>query len=227
MNEIYKITNQVNGKCYIGLTTQGAHQRWAEHKSRFILGERDHKLYLAMRKYGIKNFKCEVICSVLDKEDLAKLEIYFVEKFNSFKRGYNMNCGGDFVSDETKEKMRQKMLGRKVTWTKKGWITRKANGHKNSEFALRGAANHWSKRYAVKHPDGHVETVHGLNEFCRQHSLFWSAMRRTLIGEQKSHKGYVLLAKLNDQPERAYTQASGSGAQLESHQVEDMVCSHR
>ncbi len=226
MNEIYKITNKVNGKCYIGLTTQSTKQRWSEHKSRFTLGERDHKLYRAMRKYGIKNFICETICTVFDRDDLPKLEIYFIEKFNSFKRGYNMNCGGDFVSEDTKEKIRQKMLGRKITWDN-GWEKRRNNPDalKNWEYALRGAAHQWSKRYLVKHPDGLVEIVHGLNEFCRIHNLFWSAMRRTLTGEQKAHKGYVLLARLNDHPEREYTQASGSGAALESHQEQDMIWS--
>jgi len=42
MNQIYKITNNVNSKVYIGLTTQNVNRRWSEHLYRFNLGERDH-----------------------------------------------------------------------------------------------------------------------------------------------------------------------------------------
>ena len=59
MNQVYKITNKINDKVYVGITTQGANRRWSEHLYRFNSGERDHKIYLAMKKYGIDN-----VCSV-------------------------------------------------------------------------------------------------------------------------------------------------------------------
>ena len=107
----------MNETVYVGLTTQGIRQRWREHVCRFNLGERDHKLYQAMRKYGIANFSIEPICHVDDKKDLPDLEIFHIKKFNSFNHGYNMTCGGDIVSDKTKKKIRAKLKGRKNTWS--------------------------------------------------------------------------------------------------------------
>lgn len=91
---IYKITNQVNGKVYIG---QSVHikARWQQH----ILNARNNKentlLYNAMRKHGIENFSFEVI-EECDKEKLNEREVYWISYYDSFnkEKGYNMTPGG-------------------------------------------------------------------------------------------------------------------------------------
>lgn len=90
---IYKITNLVNGKIYIGQTKQTLNERWREHKvhSKTL----NYSLYKVMRKYGIDNFKFEEIekCEI---EKLNEREIFWISFYDSFnkKKGYNLTRGG-------------------------------------------------------------------------------------------------------------------------------------
>lgn len=86
---IYKITNKINGKMYIGQTIH-LQQRWAEHKSKAKELNPTRKLYKAMNQYGIENFSFEVI-EYCEKEDLNEREIYWINYYNSIENGYNMS----------------------------------------------------------------------------------------------------------------------------------------
>ncbi len=86
---IYKITNKINGKVYIG---QSIHieKRWKEH----IFDNRKNSLiHLAIIKYGKENFSFEVIEECNQKE-LNQKEQYWIKKYNSFENGYNLTRGG-------------------------------------------------------------------------------------------------------------------------------------
>lgn len=92
---IYKITNKLNGKCYIGQSVNIEH-RWIEHKSRALHLSKHSctALYFAIRKYGIDNFQFEVIEETsIDK--LNEREIYWINYFNSYYNGYNETLGGE------------------------------------------------------------------------------------------------------------------------------------
>ena len=77
---IYKITNKINNKCYIGQTIKTAEERWKEHKRNININHSNcinKTLYKAMRKYGIENFTFEVIQDNIETfEQLDKAEIY-------------------------------------------------------------------------------------------------------------------------------------------------------
>lgn len=91
MARIYKVTNLVNNKIYIGQTTQTLAKRWGDHCS---IGSCCKALSRAIQKYGKENFKVEEVCSVLNKSDLNDLEHYFIKYYNSFgKNGYNLSWG--------------------------------------------------------------------------------------------------------------------------------------
>lgn len=97
---IYKITNKINNKCYIGQTAKKPEERWEEHirhsQGKHINDQNKH-LYRAMRKYGIKNFTFEVIQDSIQTEDeLNEAEIYWIHYYNSFLKGYNENFGGQY-----------------------------------------------------------------------------------------------------------------------------------
>lgn len=95
MPYIYKITNKINDKCYIGKTERTIEIRWREHlKNIYSLNEYDKPLYRAIRKYGIENFYIEKIEEV-DASILNERESYWIEYFQSFKKGYNATSGGD------------------------------------------------------------------------------------------------------------------------------------
>lgn len=95
---IYKITNQINGKCYIGQSTNIL-KRWAEHRNRATSkgseGYEGH-FYRSIRKYGLNNFSFEIL-EECPKEDLNEKEIFYIMKYHSNQKdfGYNLTIGGD------------------------------------------------------------------------------------------------------------------------------------
>lgn len=92
---IYKITNRLNQKAYIGKTIYTVEERWQEH-IRDSKRDRckDRPLYRAMNKYGIENFSIEQIEEV-EVKDLSNREIYWIEHYHTFSNGYNATLGGD------------------------------------------------------------------------------------------------------------------------------------
>lgn len=92
---IYKITNKVNGKVYIG-QSKNLENRKLEHF--YNMKQRNQALYTAMRKYGIENFEFTVL-QECDVELLDCLEVYYIGLYNSYLGGgYNMTTGGQGVS---------------------------------------------------------------------------------------------------------------------------------
>ena len=120
---VYKITNNVNGKVYIG-QAEDIELRWKQHVKASKRGE-NSVLYRAMRKYGVENFSFEVVeeCSV---EELKEKEIYYIGEFNSYihaenSQGYNMTLGGDGVKGwNPTEEQREKMSQAKKLYTEGG-----------------------------------------------------------------------------------------------------------
>mgnify|MGYP002519401990 CR=1 FL=1 len=94
---IYKITNQINNKIYIGLTTCSLEYRWSKHVTESKNINNTKHLYKAMRKYGIESFTIEAIDETNDFKKLGELERYYIRKFNSTNPeiGYNLTHGGE------------------------------------------------------------------------------------------------------------------------------------
>ena len=93
MAYIYQITNDVNGKIYIGKTEFSIEKRWKEHCDDAYKETKEKRpLYAAMRKYGIEHFHIELIEETNNPE---AREEYWIEKKQSFKNGYNATLGGD------------------------------------------------------------------------------------------------------------------------------------
>lgn len=94
---IYRITNLINGKVYIG-QSKNIRRRWKEHRNRYNRSsdhQHDCPLYKAMRKYGLQNFQFNIEC-LCSPEELDVKEIEYIEKYSSYKedRGYNLTLGG-------------------------------------------------------------------------------------------------------------------------------------
>ena len=95
---IYKITNKINNKCYIGKSIN-IEERWKYH-IRNIKSSRefDKPLYRAFRKNGISNFSFEIIEELEKYEDIAnEREKYWIKYFDCYgaDKGYNATIGGD------------------------------------------------------------------------------------------------------------------------------------
>ena len=93
MAYIYKITNLLNGKVYIGQTGRTVEARWKEHQkdsTRRTFEQRP--LYRAINKYGIENFSIETI---EETDSPNERERFWIEYYGSYKNGYNATVGGD------------------------------------------------------------------------------------------------------------------------------------
>lgn len=85
---IYKITNKINGKIYIG-QSKNPKQRFNQH----IKEKRNSSIHNAIKKYGKNNFIFEIIEGPI--ENYNEREIYWIKYYNSYKLGYNNTLGGD------------------------------------------------------------------------------------------------------------------------------------
>ena len=113
MGVIYCYTNKVNGKTYIGQTTNEG-VRKTQHLRRAVNSNSQYTFHKAIRKYGWDNFEYNVL-EVTD--DLDEREIYWIKQFDSYNRGYNMTLGGKSPmrgrkhSNEWKESMSERNKG--------------------------------------------------------------------------------------------------------------------
>ena len=94
MGYIYKITNTLNDKVYIGQTIKTVQKRFTQHKNN---SNKEYfsqiVLYKAFNKYGIENFICEEIEEV-PNDKLDEREKYWIEYYDSYFNGYNSTLGG-------------------------------------------------------------------------------------------------------------------------------------
>lgn len=130
---IYKITNLINNKIYIGKTTQSYKRLLKRYNDEVLYVKNNRPIINAIRKYGIVNFQFEIISSCLNLQFLNELEINTIKQYNSTNHsiGYNITPGGDGISNPSPE-LRYKMgKGTREFFNKNGHGVRK--GHKISE----------------------------------------------------------------------------------------------
>ena len=90
---IYKITNRVNNKSYIGQTRFTVEHRFKQHIKNYNIEHRKQPLYMAFDKYGLQNFKVETL-EECDVDKLDEREIYWIAYYDTFRNGYNATLGG-------------------------------------------------------------------------------------------------------------------------------------
>ncbi len=93
---VYRVTNQLNGKMYIGKTTKTAAFRWTYHLNNAKRGV-EFPLYRALRKYGVDAFKVEGLYEAKTFGELNAMETFFIVLHQSHlkENGYNLTMGGD------------------------------------------------------------------------------------------------------------------------------------
>lgn len=127
---VYKITNKINGKVYIGQSIRPIEERFKRHINDSIKNNLDTHLARAVRKYGSESFFIELVDVAKTQEELNEKEQYYIRKFNSIKEGYNetdalYKCGGNTYKSKTIDELKEISL--KIS---KGKIGDKNPNHK-------------------------------------------------------------------------------------------------
>lgn len=95
MGYIYKISNDINNKIYVGQTIKTINERWKTHIKAMknpYSSKRD--LYIEMKQYGLSHFSIESLEQV-DNPFLNKREQYWIDYYDSCNKGYNNQKAND------------------------------------------------------------------------------------------------------------------------------------
>lgn len=136
---IYKITNNVNGKVYIGQSIN-IKARWKDHIN--ALNRNDsHSVLLqrAWNKYGQDNFSFEIL-ELCSEDVLDEVETRYIEAYDSINKGYNIESGGNEnkrLSEETKEKIRNAHLGKSMSEESRRKMSESRTGKNNGMYGKR------------------------------------------------------------------------------------------
>jgi group I intron endonuclease len=206
MGYIYKITNTVNNKCYIGVTTQAnPNDRWSNHKSHNRQGNGCPFLMKAFKKHGEDAFTFEVLIICFD-EDVFRFESEYIKRYNSMSpNGYNVAEGG---------RTNQSFLGKTHTEETKKILSEKSKAYNaNPEVRERARQNaikftkthnigelqkkseKWQKALAEGRIGGHAKTEEGkkkisegLKRYYKSNTKDGSMANRKKISETRRTK---------------------------------------
>lgn len=198
---LYKITNLIDGKIYIGLTKNKPQWRFAQH----INGKNNSNSYLkkAIDKYGQSNFTFEVIAKANSLNELNELEVKAIEEFKSLApNGYNLHTGGNRhqVSEITKEKQKISNKGKRTPEA----IRKTADALRGRKVPRALVEQRAAKQRGIKRntPTNarkvkaidvitHIEyTYNSLMDAAKALNADISNISATCNGRLKSHKGY-------------------------------------
>jgi group I intron endonuclease len=113
---LYRITNKINGKRYIGQTIQLMSIRWSQHIHSSIKNKNNTLISRTIKKYGKENFEVKVIARCNSIEEMNHREQYYIKLFNTLApNGYNLDSGGKnkIMHQSTKDKLSKAHLGKK------------------------------------------------------------------------------------------------------------------
>src|SRR3990167_3700416 len=131
---VYRVTCKANMKSYIGQTTSTVERRFSGHVYYTLRMDSQLPFHRALRKYGIEQFSIETLEECDSIEQLNRAEKHWILEFKTLvPGGYNCNTGGDsfIVCDETKRRMSQACMGRKMSDETKKKISIATTGEKN------------------------------------------------------------------------------------------------
>lgn len=113
---IYKVTNKLNNKIYIGKTKQSLSKRKVAHY-KSANNNSPSNFHNALRFYSKDDFIWEIKLVCKTESDLSRYESYFIEKYDTYKNGYNMTLGGDGgITYKKGDKLYEKIKSKLGKW---------------------------------------------------------------------------------------------------------------
>ena len=191
---VYCHENKINGKKYFGITKDEPKRRWSGGHGY----KRSRYFNYAIQKYGWENFDHKIVKDGLTKDEAFDLEKELIEKYKTTddRFGYNISEGGQSgaagvcQSEETREKRRTSMLGRKQSEETRRKMSEAAKGRTFSEETRKrmseAAKDAKKKVYCVE-----TKIVYnGIREAAKETGLFATNICAVCKGKHKHTKGY-------------------------------------
>jgi len=152
---IYKITNKINGKFYIGSTHRSFNKRWAEHIDDYKRGKRGCRLlYIAFNKHGIENFSFEILIATNLKEYILKLEQHYLDTLKpayNFCKSVTRSILGQSLSPEWRENISKASIGKRSSKESKLKMSISQTGKKRSKESIeKGIKSHLGRRNTLE-----------------------------------------------------------------------------
>ena len=213
--KVYLITNLINNKKYVGITTRSLKYRWKEHVNRPIY--RCGALQHSIKKYGEENFKVELIEEQqnISEEELLSKETFYINKYNTFIDngcGYNLikeNTQQLLYSQSTKQKMSRNRTGRKNQFYGKRHtdkskslmsqshigISHTMETKKNISLSLTGEKSPLFSKIVRRFKNIHTnEEFLGFQyDFRKKYNIDHASLSSLISGKRKSAKGWILV----------------------------------
>ena len=216
MGYVYKITNTVNNKSYIGISI---HEPEKDRIQKHLSGRGNRIIANAIKKYGRDAFTYEVLEENVFDEFLPDLEIAYIEKFNTVApHGYNLTHGGDHAipSEDTRRKMSETRKGKPLSTAHRRKISESLRGEKHPNFGKKFSAKMRQKlsetKKGKKRKPHSAETRRKISEankgkprnFGRTHSV---ATRRKISEAQRGEKNHNFGKKHSEAHRRKISKA--------------------
>ena len=155
---IYKVTNTVNNKIYVGQTVAGLKTRQENHVNDALAKRDNHYFHNAIRRHGKDKFEWKIIGSAESKEKLDELEIYYIKELKSFKEGYNLTKGaggmtGYIITEEHRKNLSESHKGYKHTDEQRRKISKALTGRPVSEYTRKLISESNKKVIKLRGPD--------------------------------------------------------------------------
>lgn len=212
---VYQHINKINGKQYVGITKRKPEECWGLNGQKYSTSP---KFYTAIQKYGWDNFEHNILETNLTKDEACEKEQYYIKKFNSLSpNGYNLTTGGEMTimseearqklsnsmknntngahpcSEETKEKIRLALKGKKFTEEHKQHISEAKRG-KSTGSCSEEKRQHIIAAKKDKKPVYCVElniVYESIQEYARQLNLYATNISKVCKGQRlKTTGGY-------------------------------------
>lgn len=183
---IYLVTNKINGQMYVGQTVLSLKKRKQKHITVAKVHRDNSYFHNTLMKYGPKSFDWETIaegeCSI---EMLNRLEIHFIQLYNTFNSGYNLTFGGAGscgyeVSDETKQKISKARKGQKLSEETRRKLSIALSGENHPLYGKYGKDNPSAKAVIINNK--YFDT---LNEAAKFIGVTASAIRYRILHPTK------------------------------------------
>lgn len=218
---IYKITNNLNNKCYIGQTIHQAEERWKRHQQDALSNRLDTHFARAIRLYGVENFSLEVIDTANSQEELTHKESYWIKYYDSINNGYNETfasekCGGNTYFTKTESEL--ELIGEKIAKTKQGGLNINATPVKcrnintgeelffNSQSEMQSFFNASNHLFISRRCLGHIKKPYlGIWEIAYANKEYGESSLNPQETIKKSKVKYIIVKKLSTGEEKQFT----------------------